>query len=268
MKTRPVNAVGRTGIEELFSLVRRCSLLVTNDTGTMHFAAAGGTPVVMLSIGPAFFQGTGPYSTGNLALQPNLPCSPCRYNFECHNPVCRNILSVEAVHNAGRLLMGQSMDLTDSFPEVRVYKSRFSPDGCLEWQGLCNEDTEQKELSDRYERLWKCFLTGSAPFKPDQRHPLASKLETLSAQGMKLTADIMKAAKQKPLPLQRIASLGEEETAVEAEIKLLGNCDPSIAPLVDFLTLVRENITGDDLHSIAQQTRHLYEQAQRLAALI
>jgi ADP-heptose:LPS heptosyltransferase len=266
MQIKPVNVVGSTGIEELFSLVKRCSLLVTNDTGTMHFAAAGGVPSVMLSLGPAFFRGTGPYSAGNLALQPLLPCSPCHYNLTCHDPVCHNVLSVDAVHNACRLLMGESMDPVLSFPGVRVYRSQFGKDGFLEWEGICNQDWEQEELTQRLERLWKGFLEGVAPLQQRSDASLQPRLSELAARGMELSSRIMAAAHEVPMPVEEITVLGKKEAAVEAEIKLLGSCDPVMSPLVDYLTLVRESITDDDLHSIARQTYHLYEQGQRLAS--
>ncbi|MRR09947.1 glycosyltransferase family 9 protein, partial [bacterium] len=85
----PVDAVGKTSIEELFSLVKRLTLLVTNDTGTMHFAAAGGVPSVILCLGPAFFRGTGPYSSGTIALHPDLPWSPSPYRPHCAAPLGR-----------------------------------------------------------------------------------------------------------------------------------------------------------------------------------
>jgi len=264
MHSVAVNAVGRTGIEELCSLVKHCSLLVTNDTGTMHFAAACGVPVVMLSLGPAFFQCTGPYSAGNLALQPQLPCSPCRYNLTCNDPICRSILTVEAVHNACRFLMGESVELAAAFPGVGVYRSQFGQDGFLEWRGLCNFDAEQENITKNFERIWKEFLNGADP-----RHPrICSELGALTTRGMELTTQIMAATLQIPLPVERIAALGEQEAYVEAEIKLLGSCNPAMAPLVDFLTLVRENITDDDLYTIARQTHSLYEQGHRLATLL
>lgn len=268
MRSVPVNAVGRTGIEELYSLVKCCSLLVTNDTGTMHFAAAAGTPVVMLSIGPAFFRSTGPYSSGNLALQPRLPCSPCRYNLKCHDPICRNILSLEAVHAACRMLLGETVDLEASFPGVGVYRSHFDPDGFLEWQGLCNLDPRQEELTLRYARIWKDFLDTDLPLRPGQPSTAASGLAALTTRGMELTGRIMAAARLHPLPVELITSLGEQEAAVEAEIKLLGSCDNEMAPLIDFLTLIRENITDDDLQTIARQTHKLYQHGSRLASLL
>lgn len=266
MGRAPIDAVGKTGIAELFSLVRRCALLVTNDTGTMHFAAAGGTPVVMLSIGPAFFHCTGPYSAGNLALQPQLACSPCAYNLTCHDPVCRDILSVEAVHSACRLLGGENIDPSAAFPGLQVCKSLFGADGYLTWEPLCPVESEEEELAQRYARLWKNFLNSAAPPGPASRSPLFPELELLTSRGMDLTARIMEAGRQVPLDLEKLGSLGEQETAVEARIKLLGSRNPAMAPLVDFLTLLRENITSEGLTAIARETRHVYEQGNRLAA--
>jgi ADP-heptose:LPS heptosyltransferase len=55
---------------------RRCELLVTNDTGPMHVAAALGRPVVAL-FGPTEPRRTGPYRQVDGILQHRLPCVPC-----------------------------------------------------------------------------------------------------------------------------------------------------------------------------------------------
>ena len=56
--------------------VRRCDLLITNDTGPMHVAAALGKPLVAL-FGPTEPRRTGPYGQLENVLRLNLPCSPC-----------------------------------------------------------------------------------------------------------------------------------------------------------------------------------------------
>jgi ADP-heptose:LPS heptosyltransferase len=56
--------------------IRRSKLMVTNDTGPMHIAAALGTPVVAL-FGPTEPCRTGPYRQVDHVLQLNLPCVPC-----------------------------------------------------------------------------------------------------------------------------------------------------------------------------------------------
>jgi heptosyltransferase-2 len=72
------NLVGKTTLAELIAELRRCDLLLTNDTGTMHLAAWLGVPVV------AIFGSTDPDLTGPLAppervkiLRHQVVCSPC-----------------------------------------------------------------------------------------------------------------------------------------------------------------------------------------------
>lgn len=264
MKHEPVNAVGKTTIEELFSLVRRCTLLVSNDTGTMHFAAAGGIPTVMLTLGPASFYCTGPLSIGNLALQAPLPCSPCRYNLSCHHPVCRQLIPVESVNSACQYLLGDTSALDHKPNGVRVFRSEFSLDQYLEWQPLCNGDPTHEDLTQRYSHLWKEFLDGDFA-RSSLREPQFPELVRLTTQGGILAAEILAAARKTPLPLKAINDFGTQEARVESDMRCLAGTIPKVSPLVDFMTIMRDNITASDLISVATETRHIYEQGNWLA---
>jgi lipopolysaccharide heptosyltransferase II len=72
-----LNLCGQTTLPEMIEWVRRCELMVTNDTGPMHVAAALGKPIVAL-FGPTEPRRTGPYGqTEDVLRLPHLPCSPC-----------------------------------------------------------------------------------------------------------------------------------------------------------------------------------------------
>ena len=79
---RCLNLCGETSLPEMIEWVRRCDLLVTNDTGPMHAAAALGKPVVAL-FGPTEPRRTGPYGQLDHVLRLDLPCSPC-LKSACH----------------------------------------------------------------------------------------------------------------------------------------------------------------------------------------
>ncbi len=79
----PVNLVGQTGIGLLPALLRKAAVLVTNDSGPMHVAAAVGTPVVAM-FGPTSPVRTGPYGAGHQVLSAGIPCSPC-FSRRCAN---------------------------------------------------------------------------------------------------------------------------------------------------------------------------------------
>lgn len=73
---RCLNLAGQTTLPEMIEWLRRCDLMVTNDTGPMHAAAALGKPVVGV-FGPTEPRRTGPYGQLTRVLRHPLPCAPC-----------------------------------------------------------------------------------------------------------------------------------------------------------------------------------------------
>ena len=74
-----VNVAGKTTLRELMALLKLCRVLLTNDSGPMHVAAAFGTPVVV-PFGSTSPELTGPGLPGDarhFLLRANVPCSPC-----------------------------------------------------------------------------------------------------------------------------------------------------------------------------------------------
>jgi heptosyltransferase II len=97
-----LNLAGKTSLRELMALLKLCRVLLTNDTGPMHVAAALGTPVVV-PFGSTSPELTGPGLPGDARhrlLKSDAPCSPC-FRREC--PIdfrCMNGISVERVVEA------------------------------------------------------------------------------------------------------------------------------------------------------------------------
>lgn len=97
-----VNLAGRTSLRELCAALKCCRVLLTNDTGPMHVAAALDVPVVV-PFGSTSPELTGPGLPGDSRhrlLQPRAACSPC-FLREC--PIdfrCMKDISVESVVKA------------------------------------------------------------------------------------------------------------------------------------------------------------------------
>lgn len=70
-----VDLTGRTDIQLLAAILRRCSVFVSNDTGAMHVGAAVGAPLVAI-FGPTDPTTTSPVGSHVLLRHP-VPCSPC-----------------------------------------------------------------------------------------------------------------------------------------------------------------------------------------------
>jgi lipopolysaccharide heptosyltransferase II len=73
---RCLDLTGKISLPEMVEWIRLGELMVTNDTGPMHVAAALGKPVVAL-FGPTEPCRTGPYGQLGHVLQLDLPCVPC-----------------------------------------------------------------------------------------------------------------------------------------------------------------------------------------------
>ena len=90
---RCLNLCGQTSLPEMVEWLRLSELMITNDTGPMHVAAALGKPLVAL-FGPTEPRRTGPYHQLDSVLRIELPCSPClkpRCHYEKKNE-CLNAL--------------------------------------------------------------------------------------------------------------------------------------------------------------------------------
>ncbi len=74
--TDAMSLAGGTDLPQLAAALASCRLLVTNDTGPMHVAAAVGTPVVAV-YGPTDPVTTPPYGEGHAIVRHPVECSPC-----------------------------------------------------------------------------------------------------------------------------------------------------------------------------------------------
>lgn len=71
-----VDFCGKTSVAGLVELIRRASICVTNDSGSMHVAVAVGTPVVSV-FGPTNPVWIGPYRRPHAVVRADVGCSPC-----------------------------------------------------------------------------------------------------------------------------------------------------------------------------------------------
>jgi heptosyltransferase-2 len=101
-----INLSGITSLRELACLIKDSDLLITNDSGPMHIAAAFDTPLIAL-FGSTDEEETGPYGREEAVINKKVSCSPC---FKRVCPIdfrCMTQIGVdEVVEKAKEILRG------------------------------------------------------------------------------------------------------------------------------------------------------------------
>ena len=98
---RVVNFAGKTSFKELITLYSISDLLITNDSGPVHFASPTEIPIVAL-FGPETPKIFGPMSPKAKVISLELACSPCISVFNqkkssCRDNQCMKQISVQMV---------------------------------------------------------------------------------------------------------------------------------------------------------------------------
>jgi ADP-heptose:LPS heptosyltransferase len=164
-----LNLAGETSLAELAEASRQVDLLITNDTGTLHVAAAVGTPSVSLFFATALPWETGPWLPGCLVVQAVMECAPCSHHVVCPHVMCREAISVEVVAGAARELLARRglSPAPDAgwelAPGTRVWETCRDAHGLQDLRPLGRPaPTAQDLLARAYRHLWRRDLGGGA----------------------------------------------------------------------------------------------------------
>jgi heptosyltransferase-2 len=129
------NLAGQTTLPVLAALLARARLLLSNDSGALHVAAAVGTPAVGV-FGPTDPRATGPLGRAEI-VRHRVPCSPCRYRVCPIEHPCMAAVAPERVLAAARaLLAGDAADP----PPAAMWVGGRRPVVFLDRDGTLNEE--------------------------------------------------------------------------------------------------------------------------------
>ena len=287
---RAINAVGKTNVEQLAGLLRLADVLVTGDTGPMHLAVAVGTPVVAVFLASALVFETGPYSSGNFVLQPQIGCSPCNPNYPCARTDCHDQVTPEQVAYLTKLRletpMGGEKDIRipatiADARNVMVYRSDFDRDGFLEFYPM-NETSDRhgeprgffETGRSTYRTLWKEELSdieyselprsteGSFPAVHPSLEGLYQAIE-LTKQGQRNIADLKKLIRDVGSPVRLLGEMDHKLQVLDKRLEEVSLSFPLLGALIRVFVMEKENLRGDDPMELASKMGGIYDQLLR-----
>ncbi len=290
-KNKIIDLTGRTNIDQLTALVSKCSYLITNDTGTMHIAAAVGTTIVGLFFAHAHPYETAPYSKGHIIFQARIPCAPCSYGVTCDNVICvckvypKHVMSMIQNHykNGSWSAVPEILNLK----EVNIYETCIDASWRLRLRPIIkNPLTLNDVFREAYLNLWMVFLGTTKINKSSQCNikdmllieydcsnitALSKQIEVkscalrdldkLASRGISYTASLTEMCLDKiSTHIIRIKTLSEEIEVLDSKISQIGLIHPEIKPIVDIFTKRKENFQGDDLIKLSKESLKCYRQ--------
>ena len=300
-KDRIKNLAGKTSINELAQLLEKCKYLVTNDTGTMHLAAALGTKIVSLFFAHAHPYETAPFAPGHLIFQAGVSCAPCSYGVHCNNIVCVDKVLPQHLFSAiENHIKTQSWVLPEeigSESEVNVYETEFDSNMNFRLRPLVEYKLEMNDLiRSSYTLLWRAVLEGENDVSDQlisntcenlSREYDCSDIELIDDQlekklividdiakvahsGQSLCGKIIKgSSKNNP---QKIKKFGEKLTELDREIEVMGMSNPEIKPLTDMFSKRKENVDGENICLLAIATRkcylELFDESEKMKSIL
>ena len=109
MRAETVDLAGRTDLFALGALLERARLLISNDTGVLHVAAALGTPSVSVSSGAEVPRWAPLNASRHHVLWRDLPCRPCAHRECPHGHECALGVTVHEVNEAARTVIATAV---------------------------------------------------------------------------------------------------------------------------------------------------------------
>ena len=288
-KNRISNLTGKTNLSQLAEMLEKCKYLVTNDTGTMHLAAALGTKILGLFFAHAHPYETAPFSPGHLIFQAGISCAPCSYGVHCSNIVCVEKVQPEHLLSAiENHILTQSWILPETInedSEINVYETIFDNNSNFRLRSLVRHKIELDDLiRSCYTILWRVALEertyidnfmvnsicenlleeydcSNLKLIDEQlikKNLILKNISKLAQAGKNICSKIIKESPNSNENFEKIGQYGDQITDIDKKIEVMGLSNPEVKPLTDMFNKRKENIEGNNLCSMSTETRKFY----------
>ncbi|MCX5758575.1 MAG: glycosyltransferase family 9 protein, partial [Candidatus Hydrogenedentes bacterium] len=286
---------GETSIPQLAALLKRSRFLVTNDTGTMHIAAAVDCKVLLVSVGFVHFRETGPYGAGHCAIERRRAHIGRADNVPGGLDERMLIRPEQAMQAVEYLLAAEAdgpvrqMDETPDMAQVDLYTTRFAPDGYLAWYPVLRRPLTERDLVRiAYRAMWiehlsenevveqpasgliSCYAMPEPELLAERGPQLAAFFEELAKmarRGIELAKEVLVCLRQTRGAIRAKQILGELKL-LDEEMRVYSELHGACKPLTLIARYERDNLEGADPILLAETTLGIYKDCETRASLM
>ena len=279
---------GKTTLPQLAALLERANLLVTNDTGTMHVAAAVHCPVVLVSVGYVHFRETGPYGAGHCAIERRRPTLgridlfPGDLEERTHILPDQVLRAIDLTLEADTAKPVAQISGSPELAGVDLYATRFAPDGSLQWYPVLRRPLTLADfLRIAYRAMWLehlqarpnkraerqsldltlgCYEPPESGSVEQWRRELSSvfdQLAGLAKRGISETEKLLDLL-EKPQTARKAQQIVNQLMALDEEMRLFSELHDACKPLILISRFERDNLEGADPVMLARTTLQIY----------
>jgi ADP-heptose:LPS heptosyltransferase len=295
-----INLIGKTNLMELSAILKRCRLLVSNDTGPLHIATAVGTKVIGIFLSTAHYIETGPYGEGHLVVEADIACAPCGFQVECKEMPCKAIIKPESIFELSAMMLNGKMpaSIADSvlWKNMQVYYSYFDTDGLINYRPLIKRKLKKEAFytylyrntwlsvldnKDIYDIKGMCRLIAQRLKDWYEINPseffsdIKKDIEAMQRLGelaevFESTLKVIEKEAEKDSPdNELIKKMWEIVRPIEDEISAAGYIYPQISPLTTMFVRERTTLEGEDIAVLSRNACTMYNNLKKhVSALI
>ena len=122
--SKVISLIGQTSVTEMAAILQSSNLLIANNSGCMHIAAAFRRPMVILFSGTELLEQWTPNTPDSIFLNHMTDCTPC-HGFECpYHLECLEFTPEEVANTAIHLLEGEHPEKVKDQQDIHQPNSR------------------------------------------------------------------------------------------------------------------------------------------------
>ena len=288
---------GKTSVAQVAALLKRATILVTNDTGTMHIAASVRCPITLVSVGNVHYRETGPYGEGHCAIEARRT-NLGRSDYVPSGKEERELIKANQVlaaidyarhHGQDRPLPPVADD--GMLDNVDLYITRFAPDGFLEYYPVIQRAMDERDfMRIAYRAMWVAHLSrtgtpegevesldqmlrhyagpdsGTVTTWAEETAKHFEGLTAISVRGESVTSRLLEALKRDRFDEAR--TLVAQLMALDEEARVFSEVNPPCRPLILMARFERDNLDGADPKLLAKTTLEIYRACRDRATLM